>query len=56
MSDHNGSIWPHDNALVAAGFSRYGDTGRAAQVLSALFDASSAIEDRRLPELFCGCK
>jgi len=54
MSYHNGSIWPHDNALVAAGFSRYGDTARAAQVLSALFDASGAIEDRRLPELFCG--
>jgi len=54
MSYHNGSIWPHDNALVAAGFSRYGDTVRAAQVLTALFDASGAIEDRRLPELFCG--
>jgi hypothetical protein len=40
MSYHNGSIWPHDNALVAAGFSRYGDTVRAAQVLTALFDAS----------------
>jgi glycogen debranching enzyme len=54
MSYHNGSVWPHDNALVAAGFARYGATARAAQVLSALFDASAAVEDRRLPELFCG--
>jgi glycogen debranching enzyme len=54
MSYHNGSVWPHDNALVAAGFARYGATGRAAQVLSALFDTSGAVEDRRLPELFCG--
>ncbi len=54
MSYHNGSVWPHDNALVAAGFARYGATSRAAQVLSALFDTSGAVEDRRLPELFCG--
>src|SRR4029453_6158934 len=44
----------HDNALVAAGFTRYGATDRAAQVLSGLFDTSGAVEDRRLPELFCG--
>jgi glycogen debranching enzyme len=54
MSYHNGSVWPHDNALIAAGFARYGATDRAAQVLSALFDTSGAVEDRRLPELFCG--
>jgi len=54
MSYHNGSVWPHDNALIAAGFARYGASERAAEVLSALFDASLAIEDRRLPELFCG--
>ena len=54
LSYHNGSVWPHDNALVAAGFSRYGFGGPAGEILSALFDASRAMEDRRLPELFCG--
>ncbi len=54
MSYHNGSVWPHDNALLAAGFARYDATDRAAVVLGALFDASGAVEDRRLPELFCG--
>src|SRR5262245_4025469 len=54
MSYHNGSVWPHDNALVAAGFARYGATGRAAQILSALFAPTGAIADRRLPDLFCG--
>jgi glycogen debranching enzyme len=54
MSYHNGSVWPHDNALAAAGFARYGATDRAAQLLTALFDASLATEDRSLPELFCG--
>ncbi|MGH7822416.1 MAG: amylo-alpha-1,6-glucosidase, partial [Candidatus Binatia bacterium] len=54
MSYHNGSVWPHDNALIAAGFARFGATNRAAELLTALFDASLAIEGRRLPELFCG--
>jgi glycogen debranching enzyme len=54
MSYHNGSVWPHDNALVAAGFARYDATDRAAQILTGLFDASGGIEDRRMPELFCG--
>jgi glycogen debranching enzyme len=54
MSYHNGSIWPHDNAIVAAGFSRYGFAPRAGEVMTALFDASLGMEERRLPELFCG--
>lgn len=54
MSYHNGSVWPHDNALIAGGFSRYGFAQRAGEVLTALFDASLGMEDRRLPELFCG--
>lgn len=54
MSYHNGSVWPHDNALIAAGFARYGAHDRASQLLTALFDASLTIGDRRLPELFCG--
>jgi glycogen debranching enzyme len=54
MSYHNGSIWPHDNALIAAGCARYGYTDIVAQILSAMFDASTAFELHRLPELFCG--
>ncbi len=54
MSYHNGSIWPHDNALIAAGLSRYGFKGEAVRVLTALFDASQFLDLKRLPELFCG--
>ncbi len=54
MSYHNGSVWPHDNALVALGMARSGLTSHAAMVLHALFDASQAVEVYRLPELFCG--
>ena len=36
MSYHNGSVWPHDNALIAAGIARYGSRGGAAVVLSGL--------------------
>ncbi len=54
MSYHNGSIWPHDNALIAAGFSRYGYQGVASQLISALFDAATYFDQNRFPELFCG--
>ncbi|MYZ49330.1 amylo-alpha-1,6-glucosidase [Propylenella binzhouense] len=54
MSYHNGSVWPHDNALVALGFARYGLKQEAARVLAGLFDAAAHQELRRLPELFCG--
>jgi glycogen debranching enzyme len=54
MSYHNGSVWPHDNALVALGFARYGLKQEAAAVFEGLFDASCYQELRRLPELFCG--
>ncbi len=54
MSYHNGSIWPHDNALIAFGLARYGFKDSALKVLNALFDASQFMELRRLPELFCG--
>ncbi len=54
MSYHNGSIWPHDNGLIAMGFARYGLQQSAARVFGALFDAASYMELRRLPELFCG--
>ena len=54
MSYHNGSIWPHDNALIAAGLARYGFTEAAMQIFSGLFDASLEFDQHRLPELFCG--
>lgn len=54
MSYHNGSVWPHDNALIAHGFAQYGFREEAAQVMAGLFGASKYIDLQRLPELFCG--
>ncbi|PYJ47362.1 MAG: amylo-alpha-1,6-glucosidase [Verrucomicrobia bacterium] len=54
MSYHNGSVWPHDNALIAAGFARYGLKESAAVVLAGLLDATLFFDLHRLPELFCG--
>ncbi len=54
MSYHNGSIWPHDNSLIAAGFARYGFRQHAARIFEGLFEASTYMDLRRLPELFCG--
>jgi glycogen debranching enzyme len=54
MSYHNGSIWPHDNSLIAAGFARYELKGAAAMVLAGMMDASIFFDLHRLPELFCG--
>lgn len=54
MSYHNGSVWPHDVALIAEGLSRYGFKDEVHQLMTGLFDASLFIEYQRLPELFCG--
>jgi glycogen debranching enzyme len=54
MSYHDGSVWPHDNALAAVGFSSYGLKGAALSVLEHFFLASLSFELRRMPELFCG--
>ncbi len=54
LSYHNGSVWPHDNALIASGFGRYGLRNLAGKVLLAQLDVSSVMELHRLPELFCG--
>jgi glycogen debranching enzyme len=54
MSYHNGSVWPHDNAIAAAGFRRYRLGTLALTVATGLFDASRHFEGSRLPELFCG--
>ena len=54
MSYHNGSVWPHDNALIAAGLKRYGFVRGTNRVATALFDAAIHADYMRLPELFCG--
>jgi len=54
MSYHNGSVWPHDNGLIAAGFARYRFDDLIAAPFGGLFDASMTVQDNRLPELFCG--
>jgi glycogen debranching enzyme len=54
MSYHNGSIWPHDNALIALGFARYGMNRAVSQVAKGLFECATYMDLRRLPELFCG--
>jgi len=53
MGYHNGSVWPHDNALVAAGLMRYGFVEEAQTIALAMLDAAEALGGR-LPELFCG--
>ena len=54
MSYHNGSVWPHDTALIAAGFARYGHQHEAGELLGHLFGVSLYYAGSRLPELFCG--
>ncbi|MBV9171974.1 MAG: amylo-alpha-1,6-glucosidase [Chloroflexi bacterium] len=53
-SYHRGSVWPHDNALIALGFARYGFFDQAARVAHDVFDAASCFEGYRLPELYAG--
>jgi glycogen debranching enzyme len=53
MSYHNGSVWPHDSALCAAGLARYGQREASVRLLRSAFEAAVAF-DMRLPELFCG--
>ena len=54
MSYHNGSVWPHDTALVAQGLAHYGHEKEAARLLNGLFGASLYFDLHRMPELFCG--
>jgi glycogen debranching enzyme len=54
MSYHDGSVWPHDNGLIALGFARYGLKAPILRIFQGLIDASAYIDLRRLPELFCG--
>ncbi|MFS6827900.1 amylo-alpha-1,6-glucosidase [Cyanobium sp. ATX-6F1] len=54
MSYHNGSVWPHDNALIGLGLARYGHSSEAMRIFTGLFDTACAMPQYRLPELFCG--
>lgn len=54
MSYHNGSVWPHDNALIAWGLDRFGYKEEVLRITKGLFDASMTMDLNRLPELFCG--
>ncbi|MGB6799078.1 MAG: amylo-alpha-1,6-glucosidase [Xanthobacteraceae bacterium] len=54
MSYHDGSIWPHDNALIALGLARYGHKHAIDTLFGGLFAAATYMDQRRLPELFCG--
>jgi len=54
ISYHNGSVWPHDTAMIALGLARYGFVWHATKVFSAMFEAAAYQDLRRLPELFCG--
>jgi glycogen debranching enzyme len=54
MAYHNGSVWPHDNALTAYGMAKYGLTQQASQVFTGMFEAAMYFDIHRMPELFCG--
>ncbi len=54
MSYHNGTIWPHDNSIAAAGLRRYRHAAAAGQVIDGIMEAGVRMPDYRLPELFCG--
>lgn len=51
---HNGSIWPHDNSLIAWGLAQHGQKEAVHKILGAFLDASGRLEFHRLPELYCG--
>jgi glycogen debranching enzyme len=54
MSYHNGSVWPHDTALIALGLRRAGHADKAARLVEGMFQAGFRFSGARLPELFCG--
>jgi glycogen debranching enzyme len=54
LSYQLGSVWPHDNAILARGFARYGHGAQAGQIARALFDAAGRFQYRRLPEVYGG--
>ena len=54
MSYHNGSVWPHDNSIIAAGMRLYGYRDEAQRIAQSVVEACMRFSDHRIPELFCG--
>jgi glycogen debranching enzyme len=54
MTEHNGSVWPHDNGLIAQGLTRYVIGELALQIWTGMFNAGRYFDLHRMPELFCG--
>jgi glycogen debranching enzyme len=54
MSYHNGSVWPHDNALITAGLQRYGHEAAVMEVAAQVYEAGVRFPGYRIPELYCG--
>ncbi len=54
MGYHTGSVWPHDNALIALGMSRYGLVDHSMEIFESMFEAGMYFDLHRMPELFCG--
>lgn len=54
LSYHNGTVWPHDNAIIAKGFANYDLMDEACRVFETLVSAMAHFRDHRLPELYCG--
>ncbi|HEU5401484.1 MAG TPA: glycogen debranching N-terminal domain-containing protein [Terriglobales bacterium] len=54
LSYHRGSVWPHDNSLIAHGMALHEFRHPAIQIMTTLFEAALNFRDYRLPELFCG--
>jgi glycogen debranching enzyme len=54
MSYHDGSVWPHDNALVVLGLALYGHARAALPIVRAVYEAGAGTQFQRLPELYCG--
>jgi glycogen debranching enzyme len=54
MGYHTGSVWPHDNAIIAQGLSRYGLQEQALRIFTGMFEAGMHFDMHRMPELFCG--
>jgi len=54
VSYHNGSVWPHDNSIIAAGLVNYGFHKEALRIIDSILDAGQYFDYQRLPELFCG--
>ena len=54
MGYHTGSVWPHDNALIAYGMAQYGLSAESQRIFTGIFDAATYCDLHRIPELFCG--